>query len=379
MLLTTAKGTLYGTAGPAGSALESEASVLVRPFGRRLPSGPRPFGVRVLAIAAMGLLTGCAPTGGSVESREIGDFYNVVFFLALVVFVGVNGALLYFVTKYRRRPTDVGMPPQIHGSTIAEVTWTVLPALLVFGLFGMSWSSMRSVDRKDEPPNVTVNVQGYQWNWEFDYGNNFKVKAKKDADGKPLVPLMKVPVGERIRFVLTSDNVIHSFFLPEMLFKRDVVPGRLNQFDITIDSAGLYKGQCAEFCGTDHALMNFQLQALNRADFEAWVKDEKANSCAGEPAGTLELASPPGQIAYDKDCLVAPAGQPVKLTYTNGGGQPHNVLVVKSEKERGTLFGKSGDPIPSGTETGEIAAQPAGQYFFFCQVHPVMNGTYKVQ
>lgn len=345
----------------------------MQPPGRRFGVSRSP-GVRVLAIAALLLLSACAPVGASRQSRDVGAFYNVVFFLALVVFIGINGTLLYFVTKYRRKPTDVTMPPQIHGSTAAEITWTVIPALIILVLFGMSWSTIRAMDRKTKgAPGVVVNVQGYQWNWQFNYGSNFTVKPTKGD-----IPVMKVPINEPIRFVLTSDNVIHSFYLPDLLFKRDVVPGRQNEFDVTIDAPGKYKGQCAEFCGTDHAKMNFVLEAVNRSAFDAWVKAAKSKACEGTPGDALEIHAPAGQIAFDKDCLVAPANKAVKVTFSNGGGQPHNFAVSKSSSDLAPL-GTTGTPIKAGSATGEIPPQPAGQYYFYCQVHPGMNGTYKVQ
>jgi cytochrome c oxidase subunit II len=320
------------------------------------------------------MLPGCAPTAASKQGEEIATFYNVVFFLAVLIFVGINGALVYFVVRYRRKPTDVDMPPQIHGSTTAEITWTVLPALVVFALFGMSWSSMRSLDKSQGEPGVVVEVQGFQWNWQFNYGDGLIVRPPKP--GQP--PLMKVPINEPVRFVLTSDNVIHAFSVPEMLFKRDVVPGRINQFDVTFDAPATYKGQCAEFCGTDHAVMNFTLEAINRQDFDAWAKEAKAASCQGQPAGEIDISSPAGQVAFDKSCMVAPANQPVRVTYTNGGGQLHNWTLAKSAAEP-TPITQSGPPIDKGSQTITVPPQPAGQLYFYCLVHPGMNGTYKVQ
>ena len=129
----------------------------MRPLGRRRSGKSGLPGVRLLAITAFLLLPACASTDSVTKSgRDIGSFYNFVFFIALVVFVGVNGALIYFVAKYRRKPTDVDMPPQVHGSTVAEITWTVIPALVVFGLFGMSWTTMQSVDAKADTPDVII-------------------------------------------------------------------------------------------------------------------------------------------------------------------------------------------------------------------------------
>ena len=352
----------------------------MRPLGRRRSGKSGLPGVRLLAIAAFLLLPACASTDSVTSSgREIGTFYNFVFFIALVVFVGVNGALLYFVAKYRRKPTDVDMPPQVHGSTVAEITWTVIPALVVFGLFAMSWTTMQSVgNEKDEPGMVVVNVQGYQWNWQFNYGGDFTVKAPPIKDGKQQFPELQVPINEPVRFVLTSDNVIHSFYVPDTLFKMDVVPGRANEFETRFDASAVYKGQCAEFCGTQHSAMNFTLKAVPRKDFDAWVKDSKAKACAGEPSETLEIAAPQGQIAFDKDCLVAPAGKPVNITFNNGGPELHNVVLAESQANPAPIA-QTGKPIPAGQQTAVFPAQPAGKKFFYCLVHPVMNGTYTVQ
>lgn len=322
------------------------------------------------------LLTGCAPPAATKQGQDMATFYNVVFVLAVVIFGGVNAALIYFVTRYRRKPTDVAMPPQIHGSTAAEITWTVIPSLIVFGLFGMSWMSIRDVDRAaKETPGVVIEVQGFQWAWQFNYGDGLVVK-QKPGDTKP--PLMYIPINEPVKFVLTSDNVIHAFSVPRFLFKQDVVPGRQNEFTITADAAGTYEGQCAEFCGKDHAAMTFSVRAVGRGEFDDWAKTAKLAACEGQPSATLEVSSPAGQIAFDKDCLVAEADKEISLKYTNGGGEPHNVAVSPSRDDL-KPFGTSGPAIRSGSQEGKIPAQKAGQYYFYCTVHPAMNGTYKVQ
>jgi len=343
----------------------------VRPPGRRLPTS-----ARVLAIGALLLLLpGCAPEAVSKQGRDIGTFYNVVFVLAVLIFALVNGALIYFVTRYRRRPTDVTMPPQIHGSTAAEITWTVIPSLIVFGLFGMSWMSLRSLERDEKAaPGVVVEVQGFQWQWQFNYGDGLVVKQQP---GSTDPPELWVPINEPIRFVLTSDNVIHAFSVPEFLFKQDVVPGRQNQFQITVDVPGRYRGQCAEFCGKDHAAMNFTVVAINRGEFDAWAKQAKTQACEGQPAETIEISSPAGQIAFDKSCVVAAAGKEITLKYSNGGPDLHNVAVSPSADDP-KPFGQSGQPVGSGSQEGKIPAKEPGDYYFYCQVHPVMNGTYKV-
>ena len=345
----------------------------MRPPGRRLPRS-----VRAVALGALFLLLpACAGDAASEQGSEIATFYDVVFVLAVLVFLGVNGALIHFVIKYRRKPTDVDMPPQIHGNTTAEVVWTVIPSLVVLGLFGMSWSSMRSIDSESKTePAVLIEAQGAQWAWQFNYGDNLVIKQRAGSTDPPELHL---PIGEPVRFSLVSPDVIHAFYVPEFFFKKDVVPGKVNTFDITVDKVGTYHGQCAEFCGTEHSKMIFKVKATSRADFDEWRKTAKAAACEGQPAEAVEIKSPPNTIAFDKDCVVVPANKDVKLTYTNEGGELHNVAVTPSANELGTVLGKSGDPIGSGTQTGTVKAQPPGSYYYYCQVHPAMNGTWKVQ
>lgn len=363
----------------------------MRPAGRRLPN----FARAALALAAIAVLTGCARTGlaepVTAEGEKIEDLYVVVYYIAAAIWLGVTGAIIYAVVRFRKRAGDDELPPQSHGNTLAEIIWTAIPLVIVLILFAMSYSTLRVIDKAKPVTDLAavINVRGIQWGWEFDYGND-KVVAGGASDEEP--PTLVVPVGEDVRLVMTSDNVIHAFYVPNFLFKRDIVPGRQNQFDIRVDIPGTYGGQCAEFCGTEHAKMTFRLKAVTRAEFDTFVEELSGDSCQGDesqPSAELALSSPDNQIRFvdaqsqeQERCLKAPADTEVKIKYTNGGGAPHNVAVISgspsSPKE--TYLGlPEAKTIDKGEITYTVPALPAGNYTFYCQVHPIMSGTYLVQ
>ncbi len=331
------------------------------------------------AIAPLLLVTGCAPEAATPAGKDITTMYGVVLVLAIVIWAGVVGAILWAVVRYRKQPDDDTLPPQIHGNTAFEIVWTAVPTLIVLALFGMSYNTLQHVDERHPVSELgaIIEVRGFQWDWEFDYGDG--VIVRRDAQQPGDVPRMVVPVGEPIRIELRSDNVIHSFFVPEFLFKRDVVPGRANTFDFTVDAPGRYHGQCAELCGRDHGLMTFEVQAVGRPVFDKWLVDQKqkaaAKPCDAQPAAAQEVTTSGSALKFDQPCLSVPAGQPVQLTYKNGSGSvQHNVAVTKTQG--GTPFAQT-KVIPSGSDTITVPAQPAGNYFFFCVVHPIqMNGSY---
>ncbi|MCA1824728.1 MAG: cytochrome c oxidase subunit II [Frankia sp.] len=293
----------------------------------------------------------------------------------------VNGVLIYAVIRYRRRPDDDGsLPPQTHGNTAAEVTWTVIPLIVVLGLFWLSYTGIKEIDKPHKTYGAVIQVQGFQWFWTFNYGNNVTVKPGPRPED---YPVLVVPYGENIKIVETSDNVIHSFYVPNFLFKRDVVPDRENTFEFRVDVPGVYRGQCAEFCGTGHAMMNFVVRAVTRGEFDKWYAEQKANAGCGAtkaaPASALQISSLAGQTQFDKDCLVAKAGAPTTLTFRNGGGLPHNWALFTKAPDAGGQQIVAGKIIQSGSEPVQVPAQQPGSYYFLCQVHPGMNGTYQVR
>ncbi len=201
----------------------------------------------------------------STEAKTIADLFTVVFWVALGVFVIVEGLLVYSVIRFRRRHPDEGMPVQIHGSTPVEVAWTIAPAIIVAVILLLTLRSMRTLYT---PPSGTINVEviGHQWWWEFRYPDLGIITANE----------LHIPVGEPVSLKVEAADVIHSFWVPELGGKTDAIPGHTNQAWIQATQAGVYKGQCAEFCGTEHALMRLEVIASPSEQFQQWVQGQQA-------------------------------------------------------------------------------------------------------
>jgi len=327
------------------------------------------IGVPLLLI---GLLAGCMlpPDPKTVAGKDVFNLYLVVLALALVVFVGVEGFILYAVIRYRRQPGDDLLPPQLHGNNTVEIIWTLIPTVIVFVLFTVSMITLSEVEARSDHPGVSIEVEGFQWQWTFRYENDAKVTG---SIGDP--PVLAVPVGESVHLTLSSLDVNHSFYVPDFLIKRDLInfggARADNELEFTVTEAGTYSGQCAEFCGTSHADMKFVVQAMERADFDAYIEalasgePPPAPSGEGDCATTIELAA--ANLAFDTDAIEAPAGEDFCIHFTNNDSVPHDVGIVETEF--------NGDDVPPGESiTYVIPAMDAGDYTFICDIHPTMSG-----
>jgi cytochrome c oxidase subunit 2 len=336
----------------------------------------------VLALA----LGGCMIPPDPATDRADATFglYIFVFTLAAIVFIGVEGFIIYAILRYRRR--DDRLPSQLHGNNLVEFIWTAIPSVIVLIIFVMSLNTLATVEAKDPDPAVTVEVDGFQWQWTFRYldedGNDDNDLAFTGSATDP--PTMVLPVGEPIKLILNSDDVIHSFFVPHFLIKRDVVPyadeSQNNELEFTINEVGIFAGQCAEFCGTAHAEMTFHIQSMARADYDAWLAAARAGESAppqaSVPADAPVVELNANQVAFDTDRIEVPAGTPFIIRFTNQEALPHNVGIYDGDQE---LF--LGETITGPDETIEyqVPALEAGEYDFLCTIHPNMNGTLVAQ
>lgn len=219
------------------------------------------------------LLSGCfyatdpqsTLTDHGVVSSRIRIDYFIPFAIAVVVFIFVEGLIIYVLTRYRTRPNDTELPVQTHGNTRLELTWTIIPALL---LAGLAIPTIRDVVWLSQKPNdaLPVHVIAHQWFWEIRYPN-------PTNPGQEVITAneMHIPAGRRIYVTLESQDVIHSFWVPTLAGKTDVIPNHQNHMWMNAKEPGTYSGQCAEFCGDSHALMRFLVVAQPAADFDAWL------------------------------------------------------------------------------------------------------------
>jgi cytochrome c oxidase subunit 2 len=195
---------------------------------------------------------------GPVADREAGLFWFILV-VATIVFVAVEGVLIYSIVRFRERPNSPA-PKQIHGNNTIEVLWTIAPSLFLFAVLAGTIYTMFGLA---QPPgrNVEVKVVAHQWWWEFDYVHENIVTADE----------LLVPVGTTIQLDLESNNVIHSFWIPELTGKTDVIPGHDNHMWFQADRTGTYSGACAEFCGIQHAHMRFTVIADTQDTFATWL------------------------------------------------------------------------------------------------------------
>jgi cytochrome c oxidase subunit 2 len=193
-------------------------------------------------------------------------------FVAAVVY----GLIVWCVVRYRRRRGEGDVQgAQFRANIPIEVVYTALPVLLATSLFLLTIGTEDRVDDVAVHPNVILSAHAFTWGWRFTYeGQGVVVLSPPSGEGVP-GPQIELPLGRTTRVVLTSDDVIHSFWVPGFLFKRDAIPGRTNVFDLTPSRLGTYRGECAEFCGLNHAYMTFSVRVVRPATYDAWIARQR--------------------------------------------------------------------------------------------------------
>lgn len=261
--------------------------------GAILQSGqPTYRGYTVFMLLVACSVTGCgdAPAifdAAGPAAREINQLWWLLFGLGTAVYVGVMGYLL--LALYRRRAAPSADKPGWGGS-LRTVIWggIVLPAIILLIVYGFTLRTLWSLSAQAADAEVTIDVIGHQWWWEVHYPEQSIITANE----------ITIPVDQPVRIRLTSADVIHSFWIPELHGKLDLIPGRTNTFWLEADRAGEYWGLCAEFCGTQHAKMLFLVVAVAPSDFAAWLATQQAPP----PAPTTALAQQGAQLFLDKAC-----------------------------------------------------------------------------
>ena len=256
-------------------------SSLLTHLGRSVITGA---GILVLALLSplQALAQPPSPLApGSENAASVATLFWIVLGIAAAVFVIVEGLLIYAVLRYRRRYPDE-VPPQVYGNTRLEVIWTVVPALIMVTLFGLT---LRQLQRERSVPldAMVVEVTGQQWFWEFTYPEtNITVNSQSGN--------LVLPADRPILFEVRSKDVIHSFWIPELAGKIDAIPGRTTTIWFEAEP-GVYAGQCAEYCGLEHYAMLFDVEVLPAAQFDAWMAEQVRLASQFQPIGT-DMTSP---------------------------------------------------------------------------------------
>jgi cytochrome c oxidase subunit 2 len=192
----------------------------------------------------------------------------------LLVGAVVWGMILWSVIFHRKRGDK--LPPQVRYNMPIEILYTVVPFVLIAVLFYYTAKDENTIDNIPAHPAVVVNVTGFQWSWEFNYPQH-GVTTDGYMWGQGPLPLLEIPENETVEFNLTSTDVIHSFWVPEFLFKRDVIPGHPNHFSITATQTGTFTGHCSELCGLYHSRMLFTLKIVTPAQYNTWIAQQQAS------------------------------------------------------------------------------------------------------
>lgn len=220
-------------------------------------------------------------------AQDLDNLFSKILIAMAVVFFAVEGLLIWVVIRYRRRPGD-RLPKQIHGHTTLEIIWTAAPAVVLAFVLVPTTETIFRTQAAPPPGTLQVNVIGHQFWWEFEYPELGVITANE----------VHMPVGQRITFNETSADVIHSFWVPALGGKRDVVPGRVNRLSWTPNATGTFPGQCAELCGYSHANMRLRAVVESQQDFDAWVAQQKAPAVTP----TEPLAVQGAQVFQQRGC-----------------------------------------------------------------------------
>jgi cytochrome c oxidase subunit II len=239
--------------------------------------------------------------GGPVADKQA-DLFYLTFWIATGVFVLVEGALLFALFRFRRRSAE-DTPQQIHGNSRLEIIWTIVPAVLLAGVAVPTIGTIFDLSGCPQG-SEQVEVVGHQWWWEANYPEHGVTTANE----------IHIPAREPVCVTLTSDDVIHSFWVPRLAGKQDMVPGRTIELQLVADEPGVYRGECAEYCGLSHGIMLFQVVADARPDFDAWLENEGADVASPPAPGSEAERTLPTCLACHalRGLGEPPEGAPVK-------------------------------------------------------------------
>jgi len=286
------------------------------------------------------------PVGVTPISREVYDLHMLILWICVWIGVVVFGAM--FWAMWHHRKSRGALPAQFHHSTTAEVVWTIIPFLI---LVGMAIPATKTLVAMEDTSNeeLTIKVTGYQWKWRYDYlDEGFHLYSNLAPASRAAIyrdptqvenylldvdnPIV-VPVDTKVRFLLTSDDVIHAWWVPEFGQKKDAIPGYVNEIWVTVEEEGVYRGQCAELCGKDHGFMPIVVVATSEEKYREWVtahvgeqEQATAQAAADETRTdwTQEELMARGEEVYDAHCVAChqTEGQGVPGTFPAIAGSP---------------------------------------------------------
>ena len=214
------------------------------------------------------------PNGITTNAASINNLWRITYYIAIPLGLLVFALIVWCIVRYRTRPGDTRQPKQFQYHIPLEATYTVIPLILVAVVFGFMYGVENKETHVSKTPAVAITVEGFQWGWKFSYANGYQeygsIATQPNINDDSVLPILVMPAHETVRFTLRSDDVNHSFYVPEFLFKRDMIQGINNVVDINATTTGTYIGECTQLCGTYHAFMRFEVEVLSPTAYHAW-------------------------------------------------------------------------------------------------------------
>lgn len=240
------------------------------------------------------------PQGVTDISKQVFDLHMVIFYICCVIGVLVFGAMA--ISLFRDRKSKGVTPAKFHESTTLEFIWTALPFVILIGI-SIPAAKVLIAMEDTSGADMTIKVTGYQWMWRYEYvGSDIdfysilktprdEIYNRAEKNENYLLEVDKelvLPINRKIRILITSNDVLHAWWVPDLAVKKDAIPGYVNQVWTKIDKPGIYRGQCAELCGRDHGFMPVVVRALSEEDYEAWVLEQGNNNLASTKESTAK-------------------------------------------------------------------------------------------
>ncbi len=256
-------------------------------------------------------------------SREVYDLHMLILYIVTAIGIIVFGVMFWSIIYHRKSKGAVAK--QFHHNTFAEIAWTIIPILILVAMAIPATKTLIKMEQTGDA-EITVKITGYQWKWKYDYledGLSFYSVLAQDSNearqvGSSIDPAgvdhylldvdepIVLPVGKKVRLLTTAADVIHAWWVPALGWKRDAIPGFINDNWAVIEEPGTYRGQCAELCGKDHGFMPIVLKAVPEAEYVAWVEEKKAEAAARAASGdkeySMEELMANGEDLYNKNC-----------------------------------------------------------------------------
>lgn len=334
-------------------------------------------GLALLAPASLHAEWGLNLTPGVTDvSRSVYDLHMTIFWICVAIALVVFGVMFWSIFHHRK--SRGAKAHHFHENTLVEVIWTLVPVLILVGMAVPATATLIKMYDSSEA-ELDVQITGYQWKWRYDYldhelsfFSNMSTPREQitNAAEKQENYLLEVdrhlvlPVDTKIRFLLTANDVIHSWWVPALAVKKDAIPGFINEAWTIIDEPGIYRGQCAELCGQDHGFMPIVVEAVSRNDFDAWLlaarAEKEAQAEAAERTWTLDELMQQGEQAYLRACAAChlPNGEGVPGAFPALKGSPMVLGDVSAHIDI-VLNGKAGTAMQAFRDqlsTAELAA-----------------------